>query len=482
MISKKVNLKELPAEAQHHTTSFGARQTFGTDYMAKPVPKFELPDDSMPANVAYQIIHDEMNLDGNPRLNVASFVTTWMEPEARQLMEESFNKNLVDQDEYPQTVEIQNRCVNMLARLYNVPDEHDAIGTATVGSSEAIHLAGLALKRKWQDRRKPAPGVRPNLIMGSEVQVCWEKFTRYFEVEEKLAYMTKDRYVIDVDEVVSLVDENTIGVVGILGTTFTGEYEPIKELNDALMALNEKTGWEVPIHVDAASGGFVAPFTRPELEWDFRLPLVKSINVSGHKYGLVYPGVGWVLWRDKDELPDDLIFNVDYLGSDQATFNLNFSRGANQIIAQYYNFLRLGKEGYRNIMKNLQRNAGYITEELEKSGRFDVLSKLGDLPVVAMSLKDASRFDVFHLADKVRESGWIVPAYHMAENAKDLALMRIVVREGMSRDMAEMLVSDLLKAIGKLEKHPPSKDAAEVEKTMREKRKQSRAHRMAKVC
>ena len=448
MLSKKVRLSEIPAAQQTHALTYGSR------YIGQPVPKYRLPESSMPAKVAYQIIHDELNLDGNPALNLASFVTTWMEPEAERLMMETLGKNYIDQDEYPQTTEIQNRCVNMLAHLFHAPEESDGIGTGTVGSSEAIHLAGLALKWNWRKRRaaQDKPADKPNIVMGHNVQVCWEKFARYFEVEPRYVPLAGDRYVLGVKEALEMVDENTIAVVGILGSTYTGEYEPIEELNAALTALNERTGWEVPIHVDAASGGFVAPFATPELMWDFQLPLVKSINVSGHKYGLVHPGVGWVIWRDREELPEELIFHVNYLGGDQPTFNLNFSRGANQIIAQYYNFLSLGQEGYTKIIGALQTTAAYLTEQLTASGRFDMLSKLKHLPVVTFSLKDSSSYTVFDLSAKLRQRGWIVPAYTMAPNVEDMAVLRVVVREGLSRDMTDMLLDDILRAVDELEK------------------------------
>jgi glutamate decarboxylase len=448
MLSEQVSLEHVE---QSHALTYGSR------YLQGSVPKYFLPDESMPANVAYQIIHDELNLDGNPALNVASFCTTWMEPEADKLIMETLDKNYIDQDEYPVTTEIQNRCVNMLAHLFGASKGASGAGTGTVGSSEAIHLAGLALKWKWRKARQAAgkPADRPNMVMGHNVQVCWEKFARYFEVEPRYVPMTKDRYVIDPEEAVSMVDENTIVVVGILGSTYTGEYEPIEQLNDALMRVNQEKGLDVGIHVDAASGGFVAPFLNPDLKWDFRLPLVRSINTSGHKYGLVYPGVGWVLWRDIEELPEELIFHVDYLGGDQPTFNLNFSRGASQILAQYYNFLSLGREGYTRIMEALHRTAHYLTDQIEATGKFTILSDREALPVVAFSLKDDSKYTVFDISAKLRERGWIVPAYHMAPNAEDLSLLRIVVREGMSHDMADMMVEDIRRTIEHFEANPP---------------------------
>jgi len=447
MLSKKVSLESITPSDQYHDLSHSGR------FLTKSVPKYQLPDESLPSKTAYQLVHDELMLDGNPRLNLATFNTSWMEEEADRLLTETAPKNYVDQDEYPQSTEIQNRCVNMIAHLFHAPDRGEGVGTATVGSSEAIHLCGLSLKWKWRNRRHAAglPADKPNLVMGHNVQVCWEKFARYFEVEPRYVPLAEDRYVLGVDEALEMVDENTIGVVGILGSTYTGEYEPISELNDALTKLNEKTGWAVPIHVDAASGGFVAPFVTPDLLWDFRLPLVKSINVSGHKYGLVYPGVGWAIWRDKDQLPEDLVFHVNYLGGDQPTFNLNFSRGAGQIIAQYYNFLRLGREGYTRIMKSLAENAKYVADKLTGSGLFTMLSKEKQLPVLAFSLVDDSRYTVFDISERLRERGWIVPAYTMAPNIEHIAVLRVVIRESFSRDLADLLLSDIEHAIKTLE-------------------------------
>ncbi|MGH9127661.1 MAG: glutamate decarboxylase [Acidimicrobiales bacterium] len=428
---------------------------YATRYLTQPIPRYELPQGEMPAGLAYRLIHDELNLDGNPELNLASFVTTWMEPEADRLMAESIGRNYIDADEYPQTTEIQNRCVNMLARLFNAPAAGDtsSVGCATVGSSEAIHLAGLALKWRWRARRaaQGRPTERPNLVMGHNVQVCWEKFARYFDVEPRYVPLTEGRWVLGVPEAIERVDEDTIGVVGILGSTYTGEYEPIEELSSALTGLNARSGWDVPIHVDAASGGFVAPFLRPELAWDFRLPLVRSINTSGHKYGLVYPGVGWVLWRDQAQLPEELIFHVNYLGADQPTFNLNFSRGAGQILAQYYNFLRLGRAGYTAIMTGLAGTAAALATSVASTGHFEILSKPDALPLVCFRLVGERPYTVFDISARLRERGWIVPAYTLAPNATDVSVLRVVVREGLSRDMADLLVADLDRAVHELD-------------------------------
>ncbi|KAL9995469.1 putative glutamate decarboxylase [Helianthus debilis subsp. tardiflorus] len=433
--------------------------TFASRYVRTSLPKFKMAEDSIPKEAAFQIINDELMLDGNPRLNLASFVTTWMEPECDKLIMSSINKNYVDMDEYPVTTELQNRCVNMIAHLFNAPlgEAETAVGVGTVGSSEAIMLAGLAFKRKWQNKMKALgkPWDKPNIVTGANVQVvCWEKFARYFEVELKEVKLREGYYVMDPEKAVEMVDENTICVAAILGSTLNGEFEDVKRLNDLLIEKNAKTGWDTPIHVDAASGGFIAPFIYPELEWDFRLPLVKSINVSGHKYGLVYAGIGWVIWRNKDDLPDELIFHINYLGADQPTFTLNFSKGSSQIIAQYYQFIRLGFEGYKSIMENCQENANVLKEGLEKTGRFNIVSKDKGVPLVAFSLKDHSVHNEFEISDMLRRFGWIVPAYTMPADAQHITVLRVVIREDFSRTLADRLVNDIGKVLHELDTLP----------------------------
>src|SRR5207248_5006736 len=334
------------------------------------------------------IIHDELMLDGNARLNVATFVTTWMEPQAQKLMTECFDKNMIDKDEYRQAAEIEARCVNMLSRLWHAPEADDATGCSTTGSSEAAMLGGLALKRRWMQRRRAEgkPVDRPNLVMGINVQVCWEKLANYWDVEMRLVPMEGDRFHLSAEEAVALCDENTIGVVAILGSTFEGSYEPVEEICAALDEFERQTGIDVPVHVDGASGAFVAPFIDPELEWDFRLPRVASINASGHKYGLVYPGVGWIVWRDADALPDDLIFWVNYLGDNMPTFALNFSRPGAQVVAQYYNFLRLGFDGYRKVQSYSRDVATRLADQIGDLGPCELLTRRDELPVFAFTL------------------------------------------------------------------------------------------------
>lgn len=423
--------------------------TYGSRDFDHPVPKHMLPEKEMPADHAYSIVHDMLMLDGNARLNLATFVTTWMEPKAAQLMAETFEKNMIDKDEYPQTAEIEKRCVSILAHLWHCQKADETIGCSTIGSSEAAMLGGMAMKWRWRERMRKAgkPTDKPNLVMGIDVQICWEKFCRYWDIEMRQAPMVPGRYKLNAEEAMKLCDENTIGIVSIMGTTFTGEYEPTKEINDAVDKLNAKNGWEIPIHVDAASGGFIAPFLQPNLEWDFRLKWVKSINASGHKYGLVYPGVGWVVWRDKEELPEDLIFYVNYLGGKMPTFALSFSRPGSQIVAQYYNFLRLGKAGYHKVQQVCRDVAMYLSGEIAKMGPFELLSDGSDIPVFCWKLKKPMNYTVFDLSDRLHYSGWQVPAYTLPKNLTDIAVMRIVVKDGFTMELANLLLNDIKRAL-----------------------------------
>lgn len=407
-----------------------------------PVPALRLPEEQLDPDAAYRFIHDELMLDGSSRLNLATFVTTWMDPQAEKLMAETFDKNMIDKDEYPSTAAIEERCVNIVADLFHAPgldreDPASATGVSTIGSSEAVMLAGLALKWRW--RARGAGTGTPNLVLGSNVQVVWEKFCRYFDVEPKYLPVERGRYVITPEQVRDAVDENTIGVVAILGTTFTGELEPVQEICAALDEIAGGGGPDVPVHVDAASGGFVVPFLYPELEWDFRLPRVKSINASGHKYGLTYPGIGFAVWRTKEDLPEDLVFRVNYLGGDMPTFTLNFSRPGNQVIGQYYNFLRLGRSGYTDIMKALRDTAVRVSRHLAKHPDIEVITDGSAIPVLSFMLKDHCEFTVFDVSHELRARGWQVPAYTMPDNATDVAVLRVVVREGFSADLGRML-------------------------------------------
>jgi len=437
-LAKKVRLDQLKESQKGHAS------TYSTRYFKEKIPTYILPESSAPANAAYQLIKDEMNLDGTPALNLASFVTTWMEPEARQLIEENLHKNFIDHDEYPQTEIIHERLVNMIARLFNSPDECNSIGTSTVGSSEAIMLAALAHKWNWRKRREAEkkPINKPNIIMGADVQVVWEKYARYFDVEARIIPMEKDRLTINAHEVERHLDENTTCVVGILGTTFTGQADDFEGINDLLVRIKNEKSWDIPLHIDAASGGFISPFIEPDLKWDFRLPQVKSINTSGHKYGLVYPGVGWMIFREEADFPKELIFNVNYLGGEMPTYTLNFSKGSTMVLAQYYNFIRLGFEGYKDIASNLMANARYLRDQLIGTERFESIGSLDHFPVVAFKLKDNKGYSVYDISEKLRENGWIVPAYTLPPNTQDIDVLRVVIKENFSRDMVDSFVKD----------------------------------------
>jgi glutamate decarboxylase len=417
------------------------------------IPKLRMAETEMPPDVAYQIIHDELMLDGNARMNLATFVSTWMEPQAEKLMAECLDKNMIDKDEYPQTAALEVRCVEILSRLWHAPEGAQATGCSTTGSSEAAMLGGLALKRRWQKRRldEGKPADRPNLVMGINVQVCWEKFAKYWDLEMLLVPMEGDRFHLSAEEAVKLCDENTVGVVAVLGSTFDGSYEPVEEICAALDDFQDREGIDIPVHVDGASGAFVAPFVDPDLVWDFRLPRVASINASGHKYGLVYPGVGWIVWRDRDVLPDELIFWVNYLGDDMPTLALNFSRPGAPVVAQYYNFLRLGFDGYRRVQTYAREVATRLASQIEDLGPFQLLTRGDELPVFAFTLSpEIDNFTVYDVSNAVRERGWLVPAYTFPKNRTDLAVLRVVVRRGFSHEMADLLVGDLERQLPRL--------------------------------
>ncbi|MFN8467851.1 MAG: glutamate decarboxylase [Caldilineaceae bacterium] len=444
-------------------------EVFASNDLAISMPKYQMPEREHDARHAYQVVTDELMLDGNSRQNLATFCQTWLEPEVHKIMDLTIDKNMIDKDEYPQTAELEERCVHMLADLWHSPDAANTLGTSTTGSSEAAMLGGMALLWKWRARRQAAgkPSDKPNMVCGP-VQVCWHKFARYWDVELREIPMEGDRLIMNAAEAVKRCDENTIGVVPTLGVTFTGQYEPVKEVSAALDQLQKEKGLDIHIHVDGASGGFLAPFTYPELEWDFRLPRVKSINTSGHKFGLAPLGVGWVVWRDKEDLPEPLIFNVNYLGGNMPTFALNFSRPGGQIVAQYYNFLRLGKEGYRKIHSACYDTAIYLAREIGKLGPFEILHD-GDpckgIPALAWKLKEGTDygFTLFDLADRLRTRGWLVPAYTMPANRQDMAVQRILVKHGFSRDLASLLMQDYCDALSHFDRHPVTSPLTEEE-------------------
>jgi glutamate decarboxylase len=414
------------------------------------VPKDRLPDSPMDADTAYQIVHDELMLDGNARTNLATFVTTWMEPQAAKLMFDCADKNMIDKDEYPMTAELENRCVRILGNLWHAGE--DPVGCSALGSSEACMLGGLALKRRWQKRT--GSSARPNLVMGANVQVVWEKFCNYWDVDARLVPMEGDRFHLDAETAVAHCDENTIGVVTILGSTFDGSYEPIADIAAALDDYERESGNDVPIHVDGASGAMIAPFLDQDLVWDFRLERVASINTSGHKYGLVYPGIGWVVWRDEEALPEELVFRVDYLGGDMPTFTLNFSRPGSQIAAQYYNLIRLGVEGYTAVQGKCREVAQHLSSAIGAMDQFECLTDGSELPAFAFKLRDdIEGYTVYDVSMRMREANWIVPAYKFPANREDLNVLRVVVRNGFSRDLADLFLESLGRAIPDLEQN-----------------------------
>jgi glutamate decarboxylase len=434
-----------------HTPTYAGR-SFSHD-----VPKYRLPKEGMSADAAYQLVHDELNLDGNPALNLASFVTSWMEPQADKLATETLNKNLIDQDEYPQTEVVHERVVSMIGRLFNAPAGEQPTGTATIGSSEAIMLAMLAHKRSWQRRREAdgEPPDRPNMVMGADVHTCWEKFARYFEVEARVSPMEDGRYTIAAAQVEPLLDERTIAVAGLLGTTFTGQMDDLASINELLARVESERGWRIPLHIDAASGGFIVPFSQPDLAWDFRLSQVRSINVSNHKFGLVYPGMGTVVFRDRSDLPEELVFRINYLGGDMPNYSLNFSRPSNSVVLQYFNFLRLGHAGYKEIVASVLSNAQALAAKLGKIEGLELLNDGSTFPIVALRASDpGGPLDLNDLSHHLRERGWIVPAYTLPPNAEHVTVLRMVVKESFSRDMVDMLAHDVHEAVHSLKAGP----------------------------
>ena len=426
-----------------------------TTGVERRLPIGVLADEGTGPEDAYDLISSDLLLDGSARLNLATFVTTSMPDRARQLMADTADKNMIDKDEYPQTAEIESRCVAIISRLWHAPETEMVTGCSTAGSSEAVMLAAMALKWRWRERRRAA-GLsvdRPNLVIGANVQVCWEKFCRYWDVEPRLVPVEGGRLHLTGVEAVKYCDENTIGVAAVLGSTFDGSYEPVKGIAESLDGLHADTGLDVPIHVDAASGGFVAPFIQPELEWDFRIPRVASINASGHKYGLVYPGVGWAVWRDESALPRDLIFDVNYLGGDMPTFTLNFSRPGSEVIAQYFMFASLGFEGYRSVLQNCSDIAQHLSTGVADISPYRLVSEGKELPVFSFALDPSvTNYTVFDVSDRLRERGWLVPAYTYPANRQDLAVLRIVVRSGMTYEMADHLLADLSSKTADLQK------------------------------
>ncbi len=439
----------------NHATRKYLNPVFLQPGAATSLPRYEIADDMMAPSTAYQIVHDEAMLDGNARLNLATFVSTYMDREAQELYAETYDKNMIDKDEYPATAAIEDRCWRILGNLWHNPDIENAIGTSTIGSSEACMLGGLALKRHWQESRRAAglSTEKPNLVLSTAVQVCWEKFCNYFEVEPRWVPVSREHLVLDGHNLADYVDENTIGVIAIMGQTYTGLFEPVREIAAALDRIQAATGHDVKIHIDGASGGMVAPFCHPELEWDFRVERVVSINTSGHKYGLVYPGVGWVVWRSTADLPESMVFHCAYLGGDMPTLALNFSRPGAQVLLQYYQLLRLGRVGYREVQQYSLDVAQFLSGRIAKMAPFELISKGDTIPVFAWTMKTGytENWTLYDLQDRLRLKGWQVPAYPMADDLADLTLQRIVVRLGLSHDLAEALIADIETEVAFLE-------------------------------
>ncbi len=421
---------------------------FGNRFLLEPAPDGALPEHGMPAVDAMRLIGEELVLDGIPMRNLATFVTTWMEPEAKRIVAENLHRNFIDHAEYPQTAEIEQRCIRMLASLFNAPGE--TTGARTQGSSEAIMLGALSLKWKWRGRREQAgkDTARPNLVFGGDVHVVWEKFCRYFDVEPRIIPLQRDKYTIGPEDVEPHVDENTIGVAAVLGTTFTGHADDIAGINDLLVRLKNEKGLDVPLHVDGASGGFVWPFLYPDTKWDFRLEQVRSINASGHKFGLVYPGIGWLVFREKSDLPEDLVFYENYLGKTDATFTLNFSTGSAMVLAQYYNFIRYGHAGYGYIMETMMANTRALAQRITDIGQFQLIGEGEEqLPLVAFQLAEEGNFDEFDIAGQLAsERGWMVPAYTLPPNADHVKMMRALVKLTLGHTLAETLGDDIAEA------------------------------------
>lgn len=427
---------------------------FGNRFAIEEVPTSTFPTHGMTAVDAMRLVGEDLALEGDPARNLATFVTTWMEPEAQRVIAENLHRNFIDHAEYPRTAEIEQRCIRMLADLFHAPGE--TTGARTQGSSEAIMLAGLSLKWRWRTRRAAAglPTSSPNLVFGGDVHVVWEKFCRYFDVEPRIVPLARGKYTIGPDDVAPHVDENTIGVAAVLGTTFTGHKDDVVGIDSLLVQIRQERDLDVPLHVDAASGGFVWPFLYPGSAWDFRLEQVRSINVSGHKFGLVYPGIGWLIFRERSDLAPELVFEENYLGKTDATFTLNFSTGSAMVLAQYYNLVRYGRAGYTYIMRNMQQNARVLAEKLQAMGRFELIgTDQEQLPLVAFRLADANGYDEFDIAWQLAaERGWMVPAYTLPPDAQDVTIMRALVKQTLSREHVDTLARDIEEACATLDK------------------------------
>lgn len=432
---------------------------FATDVMLNPAPTDRIPDGPTTPQVAYQMVKDETFPQTQPRLNLATFVTTYMDEYATRLMNETINVNYIDETEYPRVALMAQKCVNIIANLWNTPEASKwKTGAVGIGSSEACMLGGVSAWLRWRDRRKAQNKAydKPNFVISSAFQVVWEKFSQLWQIEMRTVPLTKEHPTLDPAEAMKLCDENTICIVPITGVTWTGMNDDVETLDKMVTDYNKRTGNELCIHVDAASGGFIMPFLYPEVKWDFRLNNVLSISTSGHKFGLVYPGLGWTIWRDKKYLPSDMSFSVNYLGADITQVGLNFSRPGAQILGQYYQFIRLGFQGYKTIQQNCMDITKYLHEEIGKMPQFQNYSKEVVNPLFIWMLKPeydkVSNWTLYDLQYKLQQNGWMVPAYTLPMNMENTVVMRIVCRQGFSRDMADMLLNDIRMAVQELDK------------------------------
>ena len=423
---------------------------FGSDAMLQPSPVDKIPDGPTNPEIAYQMVKDETFAQTQPRLNLATFVTTYMDEYATRLMNEAININYIDETEYPRIAVMNGKCINIIANLWNTPEKAAwKTGALAIGSSEACMLGGIAAWIRWRERRQKEgkPFDKPNFVISTGYQVVWEKFAQLWQIEMRQVPLTLEKTTLDPQEALKMCDENTICIVPIQGVTWTGLNDDVEALDAALDEFNARTGYNIPIHVDAASGGFILPFLDPERKWDFRLKWVLSISTSGHKFGLVYPGLGWVVWKDKQWLPDVMSFSVNYLGAEISQVGLNFSRPAAQILGQDYQFIRLGFEGYKEIQANSLAIAKYIHDTVGEMAEFRPYSPEVPNPIVAWLMKPdyqkTAKWTLFDLQDKLAQKGWMVPAYTLPADIQDIVVMRVLCKQGFSRDMADQLIGDI---------------------------------------
>jgi glutamate decarboxylase len=429
-------------------------------YFTKRAIVRHMPEHSREPRTALAVLESEVLLDGDPMKNLATFVTTYMDPEAHAVILANLHRNYIDHAEYPRTAEISKRCVRMMHCLFNGEGEPDAPGTACAGSSEAVMLGALAMKWRWKAARKAAgkPIDRPNLVYGADVHVVWDKFCRYFEVEPRQVPLRPGRYTVGPEELGPQIDENTIGIVAVVGTTFTGDCDDVAGL-DAMLRELAGRGLDVPMHIDAASGGFVFPFSDPDFAWDFRLPTVKSINVSGHKFGLVFPGVGWLIFRDEQQLPEDLVFYEDYLGERDATFTLNFSGSSAFILAQYYNFIRHGRAGYASLVRAMDTNARALADRLGAMDAIELIEGAPRLPLVIARVRAEEAFTGSDLVGELaKRRGWLVPAYHLPPANEDQEILRMLVKINQTRELVDALADDFAASITFLRERSAGRD------------------------